>query len=160
MKKRSLFLSATLTTFILSAIAGIIRARANDGQEVIQSTVPPVVQVAQATDTQPPTDVPPPTVAPYISYQEAVAIAVARLGSSDLYSVETTTLGSMDVYKVTFSSGNAVYVSPVGHILVVTSPVVVVQSSNSSGGSYSAPQSAPKSAPTGSEGSDDSGGDH
>lgn len=133
MKTRSLFLSASLTAFILVVIAGVVRVGADAFRMRSSNSVPPVGQASQvavalpATGAPTETTAPTATTSPYISPEEAVALAAARLGSTELYSVETTKFGGMDVYKVTFSSGNIVMVSPEGHILYVTSLTKVVQ---------------------------------
>lgn len=123
-----------------------------------------VAQAPQATDPPQPTDPPQatntlqPTVSPFISSQEAIALASARLGSSDLYSIETTKLGGLDVYKVTFSSGNMVYVSPQGHILLVTSLAQIQEQLTAAGGS-SGGSSPPRTSSSSSHGDDSGGGD-
>ncbi|HTX92382.1 MAG TPA: hypothetical protein VMC09_14320 [Anaerolineales bacterium] len=164
MKKNSLFFSAAITTFILAVIGGIVKARAT-GSPVVTDTPVPTNTLVQPTDT-----LVQPTLSQIISPQEASVIAASVLGSSDLYSVDTATLYGMDVYKVTFSSGNIVYVSPEGHVLLVTylRRYVTAPSTGSqqpSGGhSQGQPQqSGSTAAPTPShhdDGGDDSGNDH
>jgi hypothetical protein len=165
MKKKSLFLSAGLTTFILVLVAGVIKVSADS---LRYSADHPVASVAVATQAQPtdtlqqPTDTSQPTISHYISPEEAIAIASIRLGSKDVYSIDTTSLAGMDVYKVSFSSGNVVYVSPEGHILAVTSLTRVVQENSSGPGSNSQPSSSmtggnPTSVPPSH--TDDHGGD-
>jgi hypothetical protein len=169
MKKKSLFLSAGLTTFILVLIAGVIKVSADSLRSNANHTAAVVAVVATAippTDTlSQPTDTSQPTISPYISPEEAIAIASARLGAKDLYSIDTVSLAGMDVYKVSFSSGSVVYVSPEGHILAVTSLTRVVQQDSSGSGSTSPSSSTttnPTSVPPGTSGGhpgDDSGGD-
>jgi uncharacterized membrane protein YgcG len=164
MKLKSLFLSAALTTFILVVIAGVIKTGANGFLPEGNSAQVAVAQAPQATDPPQPTDPPQatdtlqPTVSPFISSQEAIALASARLGSSDLYSIETTKLGGLDVYKVTFSSGNMVYVSPQGHILLVTSLAQIQEQLTAAGGS-SGGSSPPRTSSSSSHGDDSGGGD-
>jgi uncharacterized membrane protein YgcG len=170
MKKKSLFLSASLTAFLLVLIAGVVKVGADTYNRLTSNSVPPVSQAVQATQadvvlpaTVAPTETAAPTAttSPYISPEEAVALAAARLGSTDLYSVETTKFGGMDVYKVTFSSGYLVYVSPEGHIMYVSSLTQVVQQSSGQQGSSSNSNSSgggQSSGGTGSHGGDDGGG--
>jgi uncharacterized membrane protein YgcG len=169
MKKRSLFLSAALTAFILVVIAGVVKVGADTYNRLTSNSVSPVSQPIQATQADvvlPPTAAPTQTTAPtattspYISPEEAVALAAARLGSTDLYSVETTKFGGMDVYKVTFSSGYLVYVSPEGHIMYVSSLTQVVQQSSGQQGSSSGNKSSGGNQSSGGSGghSDDGGG--
>ena len=143
MKKKTLFLSAALSTFILVLIAGVVKANSEGLFSSAGQAPTEVAQVVQPTvlPTDPPTPAPTntlqPTVSPYLSPEEAVALASVRLGSKDVYSIDTTSLAGMDVYKVTFSSGDVVYVSPEGHILTITAPVVVVSNPSSGGGGFS-----------------------
>ena len=66
-----------------------------------------------------------------VSPEQAAAFAAQVLGHTDVYSVESTTYEGAAAYLVTFSSGDLVYVSPIGQILAITKPepvvVVVVQ---------------------------------
>jgi hypothetical protein len=55
-----------------------------------------------------------------ITPQEAVFIASSALGNTQVYSVDTVTRYGVDVYQVNFSSGHIVFVSPAGHILMIT----------------------------------------
>jgi hypothetical protein len=159
MKKSSLFFSATITTFILAVIAGVIKARANDNP-VVTDTPISTNTLVQATDT-----VTPSIAGATISPQEASVIAAFVLGSSDLYSVETANLYGMDVYKVTFSSGNIVYVSPLGHVLEVTflRRYVTAPAPKQGQSSGNQPQNQPASTqppvPTTAHHSDDGGDD-
>ena len=169
MKKKTLFLSAALSTFILVVVAGVIKANSEGLFAALLSATPtqiPVAQVLPPTDTptDPPTAAPTntlqPTVSPYLSPEEAVALASARLGSKDVYSIDTVSLAQMDVYKVTFSSGYVVYVSPEGHILTITAPVVVVSNTSSGGGGSGQQQPSKPSGGGGDGGGDDGGGDN
>jgi hypothetical protein len=68
-----------------------------------------------------------------ISPQDAAQIAAQFLGRSDLYSVESDFLNGTSAYKVTFSSGNVVYVSPQGQVIsVVAAPPAILQNNVSS----------------------------
>ncbi len=125
MKKSSLFISAAITTFILAVLAGVIfYARAGALGAPVATLVPPTaIFTDTATQTLAPTDTAttaPTATSSAITPQEAAFIAATALGNTKIYSVDTATRYGMDVYKVTFSSGSVVYVSPDGHILVIT----------------------------------------
>jgi hypothetical protein len=163
MKKSSLFISAAITTFILAILAGVIKARAD---AVVSHQEVPVVYPT-ITDTEVPSLTASPTSIPdHISPQEASVIAAAVLGNSQIYSVETASLYGMDVYKVTFSSGDIVYVSPQGHVLLTTYLRRYVPAPPSTGNQASGGQShqpAPTNPPATSQPpahhGDDGGGD-
>lgn len=55
----------------------------------------------------------------YISMEQAAKVAATYLGRSDVYSVETVSSNGANIYKVTFSSGDVVYVSLDGSVLSV-----------------------------------------
>jgi len=160
MKIKTLFLSGALTAFLLVLIAGVIQVSANSLRAKAHNQPTAVLP----TDSLQPT-LPAPataTISPYLSPEEAVALASARLGDKDVYSLDTTSLAGMDVYKVTFSSGAAVYISPEGHILTVTTVTrVVLQPTSPSheSGPAGNPPPAPTSTGTSSHHGDDSGGD-
>jgi len=68
-----------------------------------------------------------------ITPQDAAQIAAQFLGRSDLYSVESDFLNGTSAYKVTFSSGDVVYVNPQGHVIsVVAAPPAILQNNVSS----------------------------
>jgi hypothetical protein len=130
MKKNMLFLSAGITTFILVILAGLLLKVRSGG---LAAPVAPANPTAVAT--QAPTETPQPapsatatalpTVPGLISPQEAVFIASNALGNTQVYSVDSETRYGLDVYKVTFSSGHIVYVSPAGVILAIISPQAI-----------------------------------
>jgi hypothetical protein len=117
MKKSSLFISAVLTTFVLAVLAGAFtayRALARSNSQV---------------NTQQPVAVVQPT-ASALTPEQAAQLAAQYLGRSDLYSVESAVLNGTTAFKVTFSSGDVVYVSPDGQVVsVVPAPPAVVQNS-------------------------------
>jgi len=144
MKKNTLFLSAAITTFILAILAGVVfKARASGFGSPPAAVAPTAASTQAPTDTLQPTDRATmlPTTAAFISPQEAVFIASSALGNTQVYSVDTETRYGLDVYKVTFSSGHIVFVSPQGHILTITAlqpnvvaPISVQQSNNQQSG--------------------------
>jgi hypothetical protein len=141
MKKSSLFISTILTAFILAVTAGTVTAfraiNANAAQAQAQQPTP----VAQAT------------VSP-LTPEQAAQVAAKYWGRSDLYSVESAMLNGTTAYKVTFSSGDIVYVSPVGQVVaVIAAPVAVPQNNTLS--FQPVPQTQPS--PTFSGGEHESG---
>jgi len=113
MKKTPLFISGVLTTFVLVVMAGVITAfRSIPSASAVAATPQPTPVEATATATAVPT---------LISPQDAAQIAARILGRTDLYAVESATLNAADAYKVTFSSGDVVYISLTGEVLQVVS---------------------------------------
>jgi hypothetical protein len=113
MKKSSLFISTILTAFILAVMAGAITAYRTLAVNEVQTQQP--TPVAQAT------------VSP-LTPEQAAQVAAKYWGRSDLYSVESAVLKGANAYKVTFSSGDVVYVSPEGQVVaVIAAPVAVPQ---------------------------------
>ena len=116
MKKSSLFISAVLTTFVLAVLAGVFTTyrTLNNNTQVSVSQPAPVVA----------------TVPTAITAQAAAQVAAQFLGRSDLYAVESASLNGASAYKVTFSSGDVVYVSPQGQVLsTIAAPSVSASSS-------------------------------
>jgi hypothetical protein len=122
MRKTTLFISAVLTTFMLAVLAGVVsmNKKSSDVTAVVTEPAPTevVVELPQPT----------PTVAAFITPEQAAALAAQVLGHDDVYSVETSVFNGESVYLVTFSSGDLVYVSPQGMIVSVTPAPVVVYS--------------------------------
>ena len=111
MKKTPLFISGVLTTFVLVVMAGVITAfRSIPSASAVAATPQPTPVEATAT-----------AVPTLISPQDAAQIAARILGRTDLFAVESTTLNAADAYKVTFSSGDVVYISLTGEVLQVVS---------------------------------------
>ncbi len=124
MKKSSLFISAAITTFILAVLAGVIfYTRTSALSAPIATMTSPSANTQAPTDTLAPTDtatLAPTATSAFVSPQEAAFIAGTALGDTKIFSVDTVTRYGMDAYKVTFSSGNVVFVAPDGHIMVIT----------------------------------------
>lgn len=105
MKKSSLFISAILTTFVLVVMAGVFSAyRSFAGTTPVSG--PQLAPVAAAGPA-------------LLSSQDAAQIAARYIGRSDLYTVESASLNGTSAYKVTFSSGDIVYVNPQGQVMSV-----------------------------------------
>jgi hypothetical protein len=123
MKKNTLFLSAAITTFALVLLGGVIKVVAGRIGKPAQAAAPsssPTVQQIEPTLVLP-TATPIPVDAGVITPSDAAFIAGSALGDTKIYAVDTVTRYGMDAYKVTFSSGNIVYVSPQGRILAISS---------------------------------------
>ena len=119
MNRKALFLSVTITTFILACLGGVFsvyQAFASSGAEVAT-----VQTVSQATV---PTNVPAAAVptSQLVTPEQAASIAAAYLGQQDVYAVESAVINSVAAYKVIFSSGDIVYVGLDGKILQVERP--------------------------------------
>ncbi len=176
MKGKSLFLSAALSAFILMLIGGVVRASANGFFLKTDATTPAAATVAAPTST----DTLGPTATTGLSpaAQKAVDIATAFIRRTDVYSVDTVTVNGMDAYKITFSSGDLVYVTPAGKVIwhILLTQTVYQSQQSSAGGSQSwsssqgqnsqgedMSQVAPGATPVHHDdggGGDDSGGDH
>jgi hypothetical protein len=137
MPKKNLLISAALTVFVLVMTAGVVSAyrQVNDSLAAVQAT-PQAAPVAMDVPTEAPA--PTPTEVPVVnlSPQEAALAAANFLGRTDLYSVENASWNGIDAYKVTFSSGDIVYVGMDGQILeaVAPQPVFINNASNNGGG--------------------------
>jgi hypothetical protein len=68
-----------------------------------------------------------------ISPQDAAQIAALFMGRSDLYSVESDTYNDASAYKVTFSSGDILWVDMNGEVMNVQLAPTITSSSNGSG---------------------------
>jgi hypothetical protein len=108
MKKSSLFISFILTTFVLAVLAGVVSASryfTGTAQGADAQSAPAILE----TNTVP-TDLMP---------EQLAQIAARFLGRNDLYSVEIAPFNGLSAYKVTFSSGDQVYIDPQGQVLSV-----------------------------------------
>jgi hypothetical protein len=111
MRKSTLFISAVLTTFMLAIMVGVVSAY----KSTLDSTT---VAATQATATEVAVETAVPT-APFLTPEQAAALAAKVIGRTDLFSVETALFENADAYLVTFSSGDIVYISPDGQILSI-----------------------------------------
>ena len=125
--KIALFLSATLTAFVVATLSGVVN-------KVISTppanTIVPVQVAAQPSATvtlEQPTDLPAPTMQTPLSPEQAATLAAQAINRQDVYSVETSTYNGVDAYKVVFSSGDVVYIGFDSQVLAKTQiqPVVV-----------------------------------
>jgi hypothetical protein len=130
--------SASITAFILALTAAAVYAYRNTpGSSVAVQQLPSQPQSQAASSLQlaaPPVMAQVSNVAP----QDAASIAAKALNRTDLYSIELADYQGTQAYKVTFSSGDIVYVGLDGKVLgseVPPAPVFVTQSGGAGGGS-------------------------
>jgi hypothetical protein len=112
MRKSTLFISAVLTTFMLVVLVGVVSAYKNTLDSTVTTTQQDPTAVVADLSTS--------TAEPFMTPEEAAALAAQVIGRTDLYSVETTLYNNADAYLVTFSSGDLVYVSLGGQILSIS----------------------------------------
>jgi uncharacterized membrane protein YgcG len=133
MRKSAWFLAAALTAFIITILAGVVYAYHGisfteplSAQPV--QAAPLIAQQPDPTQAQAPVSVPPlGEQTANLSPQQAAAIAAKSLHRTDLYSVQLSTVSGLSLYKVTFVSGDIVYVSMDGQVvLTVPAPVAAV----------------------------------
>ncbi len=157
MRKSTLFISATLTTFMLAIMFGVVSAY----QKIVQTGVPTEnTQQAQPANVMVGTSS---TIAGAVTIEQAAALASQVIGRTDLYAAENSLLDGVNTYLVTFSSGDIVYVSLDGKILSISKlPVTYIAASNwvgsggNGGGSSTVSPSVPSTSNNnGSEGGDD-----
>ena len=156
MGKMVMVISGAATAFILALTAGAVyayrslsmsnpsAASAGDAQQQSVSQADSTIQLG-VTQT--------PTTTPDVSPQDAASIAAKFLNRTDLYSVEIATAQGAQAYKVTFSSGDAAFVSLQGQMLSIlpaptAGPVITM------GGS------APRQSRGGGGGGGDGSGEH
>ncbi|MFT3895976.1 MAG: hypothetical protein QM730_30535 [Anaerolineales bacterium] len=111
MSKKTLLVSAALTTFVLVVLANVSAVYAQIRNAV---AIQPTAVTAETLPVQ--------NQALQVTHQQAATIAANFLGQTDLYSVENAVWNGLNVYKVVFSSGTIVYVSMDGQILGSEAP--------------------------------------
>ncbi len=155
MRKSIAFFSAALTAFVIAMLSGVVYAYKDlSGLNVFAqqptSTSQPPVSLALAA----------PTTVQNVSPQSASQIASQFLNRTDLYSIEMSSFNGTQAYKVTFSSGDVVYVGLDGQVLSSAQPTAAPSVWN--GGSHkrgnASSQSAPSQPPSEHEGGGDGGG--
>ncbi|HNC08193.1 MAG TPA: hypothetical protein PLX14_05775 [Anaerolineales bacterium] len=135
MRKSTLFISATLTAFLVALLFGVVSAY----QKITQKASEPAPKVVAAQPVVvdfPSVSMPTPIPVLVISAEQATTIAVDFLGNPDVYSVEVVTYEGAQAFLVTFSSGDLVYVSSTGIVLANSKlqPVVVTTNGGGNGG--------------------------
>jgi len=132
MRKSTTFVSVLLTTFMLAMLVSVIA----DYRDVLSSTIKLGEATPTAEATQPearamdqPVSMPIATTAPIMDPNQAAALAAQIMGK-DLLSIESALFNNATAYKVTFTTGDLVYMGLDGQILSIvqatTTPVVVV----------------------------------
>ena len=152
MRKNTMFISAALTAFVLAMLAGVVSAYNGISGLKLQSQPPVTAQpVALSVVVTP--------AASVVNVQDAETIASQYVKRTDLYSIELTDLKGVQAYKVTFSSGDIVYVGLDGQVLKATPPPAPITIYANGGGGGGGNAAAP---PAGGGGDDyhDGGGDH
>jgi uncharacterized membrane protein YgcG len=134
MRKSTMFISAALTAFVLAILAGVVTAYKQMSVPAQQAAQPPA-----ATPQPIAMQVAVPTQQTFVQAQDAATIASTYINRTDLFSVELADFNGSQAYKVTFSSGDIVYVSMIGQVLAAQPPpapiVVVVKKPSNNGGS-------------------------
>jgi hypothetical protein len=128
MRKTTLFISATLTTFILAVLAGVAKAYQTAAIPIAQEVQAQAEEVQAQTEDTPISDQPV-VVTPQpvnLTPEQAADLASQIMGDTDLFSVEVTQFNGETVYLITFSSGDLVYMSLDGSILSIDKLDVVV----------------------------------
>lgn len=139
MSKIVIAISASVTAFILALTAAAVYAyRGMSGSTVTVQQPQPVSQTGGAVGTSLMLSAAPAAVAmPSVSPQDAASVAAKAINRTDLYSIELADYQGAQAYKVTFSSGDIVYISMTGQFLgseMPPAPVYVTQSGGGSGG--------------------------
>jgi len=125
MRKSAVFLSFALTAFVITMLVGVINTyNGLNFTEPFTSTQDQTINQVVPTQEVPPI----PLAAPSqqvagISPQDAASIAAKSLNRTDLYSVQLTSINGLNLYKITFVSGEVVYISMDGQV-VLTVPAL------------------------------------
>ena len=159
--KSTVFLSVTLTAFVMAILFSVVSRVANSSAAPATaaptSTASAIPNTATAT-LEEPTDAPTATLPSPLTHDEAATLAAAAIKRQDVYSVENFKYQGVDSFKVVFSSGDTVYIGLDRQVLAMTkpSPVAVIVSSTQApkkrrttggGGSGSSSSSAAVSPP-------------
>jgi hypothetical protein len=122
MRKSSIFISAAMTTFALVMLYGVVSA--------YRGIVSPV-----SAPSELPTPLTVAVSAPAVlTPEQAAQMASQVLGRSDLLSAESSSINGVDAYKISFVSGDVVYVGLDGQILSIqTVPQVITVQAQPSG---------------------------
>lgn len=123
MSKKTLFISATLTAFVMVILVNVVSAynlKSGEPTMVVQPTIPAPTEVVEVITTS--------TKPVLLTHQEAALVAANFLGDTDLFSVENAPWEDEEAFKVVFSSGYVVFVSLDGQILNSEAPLPVIVS--------------------------------
>jgi hypothetical protein len=119
MIKSATLISMAMTTFILVLLAGVVYAYQGFAATPVAPTDQPTKTVQSVTL---PLAVPTSTSTAVISPQDAASLAASFSNRKDLYSVELADFNGSQTYKVTFSSGDILYVSLSGQVVGSAAP--------------------------------------
>ena len=147
MRKNTMFISAAITAFVLAMLAGVVSAYngISSSKLLSSSTAQPVALSIAITPT-----------ASVVNVQDAETIASQYINRTDLYSIEMTDLKGVQAYKVTFSSGDIVYIGLDGQVLKATPPPAPITIyANGGGGGGGGGNAAPPPPPANNHGGDD-----
>ena len=119
MRKGTLFLSAALTAFVMTMLAGVLYTYKGLAiTDLFQPVQPTAAPVQSVQDVASPVTSSIPTQFVVVSPQDAASIAAKSLKQTDVYSVQLSQINALNLYKVTFTSGNVVYVSMDGQVIL------------------------------------------
>lgn len=169
--KNALFLSASLTAFVVAVLFGVVTKVTNSSPQVAAAAPAAQVVAAQNTAASQPTDLPEATAQVPPTPDEAAALAAAAINRKDVYSVESSSYQGVQGYKVVFSSGDVVYIGLDKQVLGKTKlqPAVVSldptqaprkQHRKTSGNDNNTQPKPPAPPPGGGDDHGDDGNDH
>jgi hypothetical protein len=125
--KNALFLSASLTAFVLAILFGVVTKITTTSSTLAAAAVAPTVEVVAATEIPAPiqelpqpTNLPAATAVTPATPEEAALLAAEAIKRQDVYSVETFNYQGVDSYKVVFISGDVVYIGLDKKVLEMT----------------------------------------
>jgi uncharacterized membrane protein YgcG len=126
MIKSVTLISVAVTTVVLLTMAGVVYA-----YNGLITTKPKTLQPANpnSQDIALPVAASVPADNPDISPQDAASIAIKFSNRTDLYSEELADFNGSQVYKLTFASGDAIYVDLKGQVVGSTPPSQAVVAS-------------------------------
>src|SRR5512146_818196 len=125
MSKLVIGISASITAFILALTAGAVHAYRTASQAALTVQQPPAAtEAASQVGASLLEQAPAPAVAAVqnVAPQDAASIAAKAINRTDLYSVELADYQGTQAYKVTFSSGDVVYIALDGKLLGTEAP--------------------------------------
>src|SRR5690348_3285763 len=106
--KSALFISATLTAFLLAVLTGVVSAF-NTAKTDAGASVDSPSQTAEVVTA--PTQVDPTATQPApVGPVQAASLAAQFMNKTDVYSVESAVINGLNAFKVVFSSGDVVFV--------------------------------------------------
>jgi hypothetical protein len=120
MRKSAWFLAAALTAFVMTMLASIVYAYTGLAFAEPSSPTQVASQDQATSQTIPRTEAmsAPTQQAASVSPQDAASIAANFLKRYDPYSVQLSPINGLNLYKVTFGSGDVVYVSMDGQVIL------------------------------------------